>query len=133
MASLRLPRTGRARPLRRERLVGLQGQGRSARDHRQGPGSTEGEFVDWLTIDSQERSVLRDVKRLRTHPLVPGDVTIYGYVFDVRSGRLIEVPEATAAGRPATTSPVIGRSVARTSWAMGASGGGPVPAIRSGW
>jgi len=66
----------------------------------QGPGSTEGEFVDWLTIDSQERSVLRDVKRLRTHPLVPGDVTIHGYVFDVRSGRLLEVPEATAAGRP---------------------------------
>jgi carbonic anhydrase len=65
-----------------------------------GPGSPEGEFVDWLTIDSQERSVLRDVKRLRSHPLVPGDVTIYGYVFDVKSGRLVEVPEATAAGRP---------------------------------
>ncbi|HET9594502.1 MAG TPA: carbonic anhydrase [Anaeromyxobacteraceae bacterium] len=65
-----------------------------------GPGSGDGEFIDWLTIDSQERSVTRDVKRLRAHPLVPGDVAIYGYVFDVKSGRLVEVPEATAAGRP---------------------------------
>jgi carbonic anhydrase len=74
---------------------------RGWRDVGQGPGSTDGEFIDWLTIDSQERSVLRDVKRLRSHPLVPGDVAIYGYVFDVKSGRLIEVAEATAAGRPA--------------------------------
>ena len=74
---------------------------RGWRDVGQGPGSTDGEFIDWLTIDSQERSVLRDVKRLRSHPLVPGDVAIYGYVFDVKSGRLVEVAEATAAGRPA--------------------------------
>jgi carbonic anhydrase len=30
---------------------------------------------------------------------VPGDVPIYGYVYDVKSGRLIEVPAATEAGR----------------------------------
>ena len=33
------------------------------------------------------------------HPLVPGDIPIYGYIYDVKSGKLIEVPEATAAGR----------------------------------
>jgi carbonic anhydrase len=31
---------------------------------------------------------------------VPGDIPIYGYVYDVRSGKLIEVPDATVAGRP---------------------------------
>jgi len=30
---------------------------------------------------------------------VPGDVSIYGYIYDVTSGRLMEVPEATEAGK----------------------------------
>ena len=40
-----------------------------------------------------------DVARIRSHPLVPPDVPIYGYIYDVKSGRLIEVPAATAAGK----------------------------------
>lgn len=64
-----------------------------------GSGSTEGQFVDWLTIEKQSISVLADVKRIRNHPLVPGDIPIYGYIYDVTTGRLVEVPEATAAGR----------------------------------
>jgi carbonic anhydrase len=39
------------------------------------------------------------MRSLRNHPLVPGDIPIYGYIYDVKSGRLIEVPEATEAGR----------------------------------
>jgi carbonic anhydrase len=66
-----------------------------------GPGSLEGDFIDWLTIKSQTESVASDVRRIRSHPLVPGSVPIYGYVYDVKSGRLIEVPEATKVGQPA--------------------------------
>ena len=33
--------------------------------------------------------------RIRNHPLVPGWIPIYGYVYDVRSGRLLEVAEAS--------------------------------------
>ena len=40
-----------------------------------------------------------DVARIRAHPLVPGRIPIYGYVYDVKTGRLVEVPAATAAGR----------------------------------
>jgi len=65
------------------------------------PGSSEGEFIDWLTIDDQDRSVVRDVQRLRSHPLVPGYLPIFGYVYDVKTGRLREVPAATEAGRAA--------------------------------
>jgi len=64
-----------------------------------GPGSTEAGYVDWLTIADQTASVVADVRRIRRHPLVPARIPIYGYVYDVRSGRLVEVPEATAAGR----------------------------------
>jgi carbonic anhydrase len=64
-----------------------------------GPGSSEGEFIDWLTFKDETSSVVTDVRRIRQHPLVPRDVAIYGYVYDVRNGRLIEVPEATKIGR----------------------------------
>ena len=63
-----------------------------------GPGSAEGAYVDWLTIPNQEQSVVDDVTRIRSHPLVPRTIPIYGYVYDVGSGRLNEVPAATAAG-----------------------------------
>ena len=63
-----------------------------------GPGSTEGDFIDWLTIKKQEESVVADVRRLRTHPLVPRDIPIYGYLYDVKTGRLDEIPEATRVG-----------------------------------
>jgi len=66
-----------------------------------GPGSAEGDFVDWLTIKDQAESVTSDVGRIRSHPLVPGYVPIYGYIYDVKNGRLVEVPDATAAGRAA--------------------------------
>ena len=71
------------------------------RDVGRGPGSSEGRTIDWLTIADRDRSVVEDVQRIREHPLVPADIAIYGYVYDVRTGQLIEVPEATAAGAPA--------------------------------
>ena len=63
-----------------------------------GPGSSEGAYIDWLTIADQPASVLADVMRIRNHPLVPGRIPVYGYLYDVTTGRLLEVPEATAAG-----------------------------------
>lgn len=62
------------------------------------PGSSEGQYIDWLTIADQVQSVTSDVRRIRQHPLVPARIPIYGYIYDVATGRLIEVPEATAVG-----------------------------------
>lgn len=70
------------------------------RDIGAGPGSQMGRDIDWLTIADREQSVVDDVTKIRRHPLVPGRVPIYGYVYDVRTGRLLEVPDAAAAGRP---------------------------------
>jgi carbonic anhydrase len=66
-----------------------------------GPGSAEGDYIDWLTIRDQADSVTADVTRIRNHPLVPADIAIYGYIYDVTSGRLVEVEAATTAGRAA--------------------------------
>ena len=63
-----------------------------------GPGSRAGEYIEWLTIAEQKQSVLDDVTRIRHHPLVPRSIPIYGYLYDVKSGKLIEVEAATKAG-----------------------------------
>jgi carbonic anhydrase len=69
------------------------------RDVGQTPGSNEGEFVDWLTFKDLAESVYVDVKRIRNHPLVPTTIPIYGFIYDVKTGQLIEVPKATEVGR----------------------------------
>ena len=70
------------------------------RDVGNGPGSPEGRNINWLTIPDQEQSIIEDVTRIRTHPLVPGRIPIYGYLYNVQTGRLEEIPDATTAGRP---------------------------------
>jgi carbonic anhydrase len=69
------------------------------RDVGSGPGSTEAAYVDWLTISDKAQSVVDDVTRIRSHPLVPGRIPIHGFIYDVATGRLVEVPDATAAGQ----------------------------------
>ena len=66
-----------------------------------GPGSPEAAYIDWLTIADQTGAVEDDVNRIRNHPLVPKTIAIYGYVYDVRTGRLVEVPQAKRVGRAA--------------------------------
>jgi carbonic anhydrase len=68
------------------------------RDVGKGPGSRAGELIEWLTIPEQKQAVVDDVLRIRTHPLVPSSIPIYGYIYDVKSGQLIEVEAATKAG-----------------------------------
>jgi carbonic anhydrase len=63
-----------------------------------GPGSTEARYIDWLTISDNARSVTEDVTRIRNHPLVPAGIPIYGYIYDVTTGRLVEIADATEAG-----------------------------------
>jgi carbonic anhydrase len=64
----------------------------------EGPGSRAGEFVEWLPFSDAEQAVVDDVERIRRHPLVPLSIPIYGYIYDVRTGKLIEVERATRAG-----------------------------------
>lgn len=64
-----------------------------------GPGSVEGRFIKWLTFQNETQSVVEDVIRIRNHPLVPKGLPIYGYVYQVETGKLIEVAEASEVGR----------------------------------
>ena len=64
----------------------------------QGPGSRAGTYINWLTISDQRQSVIDDVRRIREHPLVPARIPIYGFIYQVETGLLIEIEEASAIG-----------------------------------
>ncbi len=68
-------------------------------DSGEGPGTADGKFIQWLTISDQAQSVTEDVKRIRSNSMVPADIPIYVYIYDCKTGRLIEVPEATESGK----------------------------------
>jgi carbonic anhydrase len=71
------------------------------RDVGAGPGSPEGQYIDWLTITDTAQAVVDDVARIRHHPLVPRNIPIYGYLYEVKTGQLLEIGAATQAGRAA--------------------------------
>lgn len=69
------------------------------RDVGQGPGSAVGSSIDWLTFTDDRQAVIDDVEKVRNHPLVPKSIPVYGYLYDVRTGRLEEVVAATEVGK----------------------------------
>ena len=73
--------------------------GKAWSNPKHGHGASAGQFVKWHTIKDQASSVVQDVRRIREHPLVAKHIPIYGYTYDVHSGNLVEVTEATEAGR----------------------------------
>lgn len=68
----------------------------SWRNLKNGGGSTEGKFTNRFTIKNLEDSVREDVQRIRKHPLVSKTVSIYGYIFDVKTGKFNAVQGAVA-------------------------------------
>lgn len=64
-----------------------------------GPGTPEGKFVEWLTITDRKQAVVDDVNRIKSNPMVAPDIPVYGYIYDCKTGKLEEVPEATRAGK----------------------------------
>jgi carbonic anhydrase len=51
----------------------------------------DAEHIDFLPFQDLEQSVRDDVATLRASPLIPKSVSISGFIYDVRSGRLIPV------------------------------------------
>ena len=68
-------------------------------DSNAGGGTTDGKYVNWLTISDNAKSVIEDVERIRNNSMVPSEIPIYGYIYDCKTGELVEIPEATDAGR----------------------------------
>jgi carbonic anhydrase len=63
-----------------------------------GRASDEAAYIDWLTIADRNKSVVEDIERIRRHPLVPKNIPIHGFIYEVETGKLLEVPGAKEAG-----------------------------------
>ena len=47
--------------------------------------------IDFLTFNDLEESVRQDIRIIRDSPLIPDEIPVHGFVFDVRTGRLSEI------------------------------------------
>jgi len=56
--------------------------------------------IEWMTFSDLVQSIIEDVERIRTHPLVPASVAIYGYIYHIHHGALEPVTEANRIGAP---------------------------------
>lgn len=61
------------------------------------PAGAAAKAIDFLPFPDLEESVRSDVTFLRDSPLVPDDIPVRGFVYDVRNGRLTEVLVESAA------------------------------------
>ena len=70
------------------------------RDRLRNEAGVETAAIDFLPIANLDESVREDVARLRASPLLPA-VTVHGFVYDVRSGRLraIDLDDQTSGPR----------------------------------
>jgi carbonic anhydrase len=57
------------------------------------------DLAKYAGLAERDAHVIRNAGGIRQHPLVPNDIPVYGYIYDVKFGKLVEVPEATMAGR----------------------------------
>jgi len=53
--------------------------------------TSEGNYINWFSISDREKSIKEDIERIRRNPLVSDEVNISGYLFDVKTGMLIEI------------------------------------------
>jgi carbonic anhydrase len=59
--------------------------------------------IDFLPFTDLDESVREDVQTIRSSPLIPDDIAVSGFVYDVKSSRLREVSPAREASSGAST------------------------------
>lgn len=52
-----------------------------------------------MSISDPHAAVVEDIRRIRHHPLVAGAVVIHGFLYDIMTGRLLELEEASRVGQ----------------------------------
>lgn len=68
------------------------------RDRGEGLSFCGGKYIHGLTLKDQAESVFEDVVRIKFHSLVPADIPVYGFVYDVIFRQVLEVLAANADG-----------------------------------
>jgi len=61
--------------------------------HNTKPGSDLGKTICWHTFTDLQESVKADVELIKNHPLVPSHIKVHGFIFDIKTGRLMPVDD----------------------------------------
>ncbi len=64
-----------------------------------GDGSAEYKYKKFLNFKFQREILTKDVGYIRRLPFIANHIPIYGHIFDIKTGRLTEIPEASEAGK----------------------------------
>lgn len=60
----------------------------------------QSDYVAFLAFENLKQSIIDDVYKVRTNTLISKKVRIHGYIYDVHTGKLHEVKEASKIGQP---------------------------------
>ena len=71
--------------------------------------------IDFLPFGDLEQSVRDDIEVIRSSPLIPDDIPVTGFIYDVKTGKIATAFDLSGNNRDATGPAVEGR------WATGAS------------
>jgi len=64
------------------------GNWKSNKNSKSEAGSNYGHKIKWYTFLNLKESILEDLEKIKNHPLIPKNINIYGFIYDVRTGRL---------------------------------------------
>ena len=63
------------------------GNWKSNKNSKSEAGSNYGHKIKWYTFKFK-REYLEDLEKIKKHPLIPKNINIYGFIYDVKTGRL---------------------------------------------
>ena len=64
------------------------GNWKSNKNSKSEAGSNYGHKIKWYTFLNLKESILEDLEKIKNHPLIPKNINIYGFIYDVNTGRL---------------------------------------------
>ena len=64
------------------------GNWKSNKNNNSEAGSAHGQKIKWYTFSNLKESILEDLEKIKNHPLIPKSINVYGFVYDVKTGKL---------------------------------------------
>lgn len=57
-------------------------------------GSAQGHKMKWYTFSNLKESISEDLEKIKNHPLIPKNINIYGFIYDVKTAKLLPIEPA---------------------------------------
>ena len=54
----------------------------------------KGYKMKWYTFSNLKESISEDLEKIKNHPLIPKNINIYGFIYDVKTAKLLPIEPA---------------------------------------